>query len=311
MSTENYYDILGVSKSASAEDIKKAYRKLAVKYHPDKNKDNSQAEEKFKAVSEAYEVLSDPKKREMYNRFGQNWKQFQDSRQGGAGSDWSNFYSQQTGTHDYSYQNFEDVFGGGGGDFSSVFDSLFGQQFRGGGHQQRPRTQKGQDVTAQASITLEEAYHGTSRMIKTDKETIKINIKPGIADQEKLRLPGKGMPGFNGGSQGDMYITVHIQPHETFERKGADLYCSLPVPLYTMMLGGKLNLKTLKGTVKVDVPKESANMTRLRLSGLGMPYYNEPTRHGDLYVKLVVELPKDLSEKEREHIEALARMRAS
>ena len=307
MNTDNFYEILGVSKSASAEDIKKAYRKQAVKYHPDKNKNNKVAEEKFKAVNEAYEVLSDPKKRDMYNRFGKNWKQFQDSRQGGAGSDWSNFYSQQTGTHDYSYQNFEDVFSGG--DFGSIFDSLFSQQQRTGARQQRARSQKGQDVNVEANITLQEAYEGTTRTVKTGKETIKINIKPGIADQEKLKLPAKGMSGFNGAPNGDMYITIKIASHDRFTRSGSDLHCELPVDLYTMILGGKVNVKTFKGTVKLDVPKSSANQTTLRLSGLGMPHYDNPRKHGDLYLKLQAELPKNLSKEELNHFEALEKLR--
>lgn len=309
MSTDNFYDLLGVSKSATSDEIKKAYRKKAVQYHPDKNKDNKQAEEKFKAINEAYEVLSDTKKREMYDRFGKNWKQFQDSKQGGAGSDWSNFYSQQTGTHDYSYQNFEDVFSGGG-DFGSVFDSIFGGQYRSGGGR-RQRVQKGQDVTADANITLQEAYEGTTRLIKTAQEKIKVTIRPGIANHEKLRLPAKGVPGMNGGPSGDMYITINIHPHEMFERKGNDLHCSLPVPLYTMILGGKVNVKTFKGTVKLDVPKESKNMTTLRLSGLGMPHYNDPNRFGDLYVKLVAELPTNLTAEEKTHFESLAKLRQS
>jgi len=296
----NYYDILGVAKGAAEEDIKKAYRKLAVKYHPDKNAGNKEAEENFKAVNEAYEVLSDPEKRKMYDRFGKDWKHYKESGPQARDFDWSRFTGQRQGA--YSGSDYGDMFGGDG-----FFDSFFGQGF--GGRRRRAQTFRGQDITAEINITLKDAYDGAEQLFKIGAQTIKLKIKKGIKDKEVLRLAGQGALSPNGGPKGDLLLTVNVVSDEIFERKGNDLYCDVPVDLYTAILGGKVNVKTLKGTVKLDIPKESANDMKLRLSGLGMPDYDRPGTYGDLMVTISVQLPKNLTAKEVLLFKQLATLR--
>lgn len=308
MEYKDYYKILGVAKSASIEDIKKAYRKLAAKYHPDKNPGDNAAEEKFKDINEAKEVLSDPEKRKLYDRFGSAYKQYQRTGQPGD-FDWSQFSSgrrggQSSGGGSFS---FEDLFGGSG-DF---FETLFGQPFGGGRGRRswRSAAARGQDLTADATITLEEAYHGTSRQLSVGGETIKFNIKPGAKDEQKLKMSGKGAPGQNSGSRGDLYITVRVTPHPRFERDGDNLICDLPVDLYTAILGDKAELRTLRGTIKVDIPPEAENGKVLRLKGMGMPVYGQPDTFGDLYTKISVKIPQNLTSEEVELFKKLKRLR--
>ncbi|NTV47707.1 MAG: DnaJ domain-containing protein [Chlorobiales bacterium] len=308
----NYYDVLAIGKAATEEEIKKAYRKLAVKYHPDKNKGDKAAEEKFKEVSEAYEVLSDPEKRKMYDRFGKDWKHYKDagpqardfdgSRNGNGGR------SGRRQQQQYSAEDFENIFGGGGGGAESIFENIFGQGFA-GGTGRGARNVRGQDLTAETTVTLDEAYHGATRLIKLAGQTIKVKIKPGIKDGQVLKIPGKGAPGHNGGASGDFFLTVKISEHPELTRKGNDLYQDVPVDLYVAVLGGKVNVKTFKGTVKLDISKETANGTPLRLAGLGMPDYDDHSKHGDLYVKVQLELPKNLTQKEIDLFTHLAELR--
>lgn len=308
MEYKDYYKILGVGKNVSTEEIKKAYRKLAAKYHPDKNPGDKTAEEKFKDINEAKEVLTDPEKRKMYDRFGSAYKQYRTTGQPGD-FDWSQFSggrgSRSSGGGSF---NFEDLFGGSG-DF---FEMLFGQPF--GGRQQKrtwrgASAARGQDLTTEASITLDEAYHGTTRQLSVSGETIKFNIKPGMQDGQKLKMSGKGSPGMNGGPRGDLYITVKISPHPRFERDGDNLLCDLPVDLYTAILGGKAELRTLKGAIKVDIPPETENGKVLRLKGMGMPLYGQPGKFGDLYAKISVHIPQNLSAEEVGLFERLKRFR--
>ncbi len=293
---KDYYKILGVSRNATSEEIKKAYRKLAAKYHPDRNKDNPQAEEKFKEINEAYQVLKDEEKRKWYDRFGQDWEKYQKS-----GGSWEDFVRQQAGGQGgYQQVNWEDLFGGGGG-FGDLFDILFGSGR--GGYSSRPR--KGQDLKATLTITLEEAYHGTTRIINVNGERIKVTIKPGISDGKKLRVKGKGNPGANGGPRGDLYIIVKVLPHGKFRREGDDLHTTQKVDLYTAVLGGKVKVETLKGKINVTIPPGSQPGKKLRIKGLGMPKYNLPGSFGDLYITLEVELPTHLTPEERKLFEKL------
>lgn len=312
MEYKDYYKILGVSKKASQDEIKKAYRKLAVKYHPDKNPDNKEAEEKFKDIGEAYEVLKDPEKRKRYDELGANWKHYQHQQQGasGGGFDWSQFGGGRGGT----YTTFEgdpgDLFGNSG--FSDFFESFFGGFDSRQSQSQRNQaygTFKGQDYEAQATITLEEAYHGTSRILNLNNKKIRIKLKPGITDGQVLRIKGKGAPGISGGPAGDLYLKVQVEKHRTFERKGNDLYVDVPVDLYTAVLGGKTNISTMKGKVSATIPKGTQNGKILRLKGLGMPDYRNNTHYGNLYASINIMIPKDLGPEETRLFEKLRALR--
>ncbi|MCB0292552.1 MAG: DnaJ domain-containing protein [Calditrichaeota bacterium] len=290
MNYKDYYKILGVGKNATLEEIKKAYHRLAKAYHPDKNPGDRSAEEKLKEINEAKEVLTDPEKRKLYDQFGNDWKHY---KQGGGqgGFDWSKYAGGRSGGGQTF--NFEDLLGGSG-DF---FEMLFGQPFGGGGRR-RAAHSRGHDLTAEANISLDEAYHGTSRQISLSGQTLKLNLRPGIRDGQKLKMSGKGSPSMNGGPAGDLVITVRIAAHPRFERRGDDLHLDLPVDLYTAVLGGKAEVHTLQGTIMIDIPKGCENGKQLKLKGQGMPVYGHPQRHGDLYVKVNVQLPKRLSGEE-------------
>jgi curved DNA-binding protein len=315
MDYKDYYKVLGVSKSATQDEIKKAFRKLAVKYHPDKTKGDKASEQKFKEVNEANEVLSDPDKRKKYDQFGENWKSYQ--QQGGqqGGFDWSQYASPRAGgQRQYTYQgDLGDIFGNSG--YSDFFETLFGQGFGGGTQQKRGRggrrtpAVKGEDMMAELEITLEEAYHGVSKVFNIDGESIKLKIKPGIEDGHVLKIPGKGSPGYNGGTSGDLLISIRITPDHIYERKGDDLYAPLDIELYTAVLGGKASFRSFKGNVKVDISKGSQNGKVLRLQKLGMPKYGKTDDYGNLYLKLNILIPQNLSEKEIQLFKELQKLR--
>ncbi len=310
MTYKDYYKILGVDKKASTDEVKKAYRKLAVKYHPDKNKGEKRAEDRFKEINEAHEVLSDPEKRKKYDAFGEDWRHYQASGGNESQFDWSRYAGQRggqagNGSQGFGTYEFGDIFGGGGA--SDFFETLFGRgPTMGGGR--RTSTRKGQDAEAELSVTLEEAYHGATKLFDLHGETIRIRINPGMQDKQVLRLSGKGSAGSRGGQPGDLYLSIRVLPHPEFERKGNDLYRDLPVPLYTAILGGKVEVNSLKGVVKVDIQPGTQNGQTLRLSGLGMPSYGEEERFGDLYAKAVVQIPTRLSEEEQSMFQKLAEL---
>jgi curved DNA-binding protein len=302
MEYKDYYKVLGVEKGASSDEIKKAFRKLAMKYHPDKTKGNKSAEEKFKEINEANEVLSDSAKRKKYDELGDNYQYYQQSGNQGQGFDWSQYANAGGGGQQqtYSYSgDFEDIFGGSG--YSDFFETLFGggpggsQKKRRGG---RTMQSRGHDYQAEMDITLEEAYSGTIRVFKHDGQSIKLNIKPGIPNEHILKIPGKGSAGRGGGQAGDLLIKINILKHKIFERRENDLYADLKVDLYIAVLGGKVQFKTLKGTIKIDIAKESEFGKTLRLQKLGMPKYGTANEFGDLYLKLNVQMPKNLTSKE-------------
>jgi curved DNA-binding protein len=293
----DYYEILGVGREASEKDIKSAFRKLARQYHPDVNQGDTTAEQRFKEVNEAYEVLSDPEKRAKYDRFGRNWQRYEQA--GPAG--------------EYG----EDPFGGGtggfgGGDFSDFFDTIFGGRgTRGTGSIRLD----GQDVEQPVTLALEEAISGSERVLQFANpngrpRTITVKIPAGVDTGSRVRVAGEGGPGLNGGRKGDLYLVVQVAPHERFERKGDDLSTSVPVDLYTLLLGGEVRLSLLSGkTVTLRVPPNTQNGKTMRLSGQGMPR-RKATGSGDLYVKLEAVLPTPLSERERELVAELAGLRA-
>ena len=316
MDFKDYYTTLGVSKSASQDEIKKAYRKLALKYHPDRTKGDKAAEQKFKEINEANEVLSDSEKRKKYDQLGENWKYYQ--QQGGTqgGFDWSQYAN--TGSNSgQSYYKFEgdmgDLFGGSG--YSDFFDMLFGQSASGrfGGSRRksgrRSTVIRGQDYEAEIQITLEEAYKGASKMFDLQGQSIKLKTKPGIPDGHILKLTGKGSPGSGGGQAGDLLLRVRIVKDPVFERKSDDLYANVNVDFYTAVLGGKASFKTFKGSVKIDIPKGTQNGKTLRLQKMGMPKYGKENSFGDLYLTINILIPQNLSEKEIELFKELQKLR--
>lgn len=305
MDYKDYYQVLGVAKEATPAEIKKAYRKLAVKYHPDKNQGNKEAEAKFKEVAEAHEVLKDPEKRKKYDELGANWKHYQ--HQGASAGSPYGSYSQGG----YQFEgDLNDLFGGGGGNFSDFFQSFFGGGF---GGQTRSGSGgagfKGQDYQAEATISLEEAYQGTTRMLELNGKKLRIKIKPGVSDGQMLKIKGRGAPGMQGGAAGDLYIKVSISPHPSYERKGVDLYKTVDVDLYTAVLGGKIPVETFRGTVKIAVPQGAESGKLLRLKDRGMPYYDKSENFGNMYIRINVKLPQNLSAEEVELFKQLQKMR--
>jgi len=302
MEFKDYYKVLGVEKKATIDEIKKAYRKLAVKYHPDKNPGNKAAEDKFKEISEANEVLSNPEKRKKYDELGENWKQYEN--QGGqnrGGFDWSQYQNSGGGQQYSSSDEF-----GNEENFSDFFESIFGRGgFNNGGGRRGAPKRKGGDYTAEVALSLEEAYNGTSRLLEVNGEKLNMKFK-GVRDGQTLKIKGKGGQGINGGERGDIYVTVHLPQHPHFERKEDDLYCDAPVELYTAILGGKAPIRTMKVIINMDIPKETDSGKVFRLKGMGMPKFGKDNEFGDLYAKVKIIIPKKLSEKEIELFKQLA-----
>lgn len=319
MEYKDYYKILGVSRNATAEEIKKSYRKLARKYHPDINPEDESAEEKFKEINEAYQVLSDPEKREKYDQFGSQWQQYQ--RQGGRPEDfdWSQWSAQPGGaqgvyTRQVSPEEFEQMFGGAGG-FSDFFETLFG---RGGmpgydtftQRQYRARSQPGRDLEYSVQISLEEAFHGSTRTLQRENgHRLEVKIPPGVRSGSRIRLSGQGETGARGGEAGDLYLRVEVQSHPKFKREGDDLDTTVRVDLYTAVLGGETAVQALDRTVKLSIPPGTSSGKTFRLSGLGMPVLNRPDSRGDLYATIELEVPKNLSPREQELFEELRSLR--
>ena len=310
MEYKDYYKIIGVSKSASADEIKKAYRKLAKKYHPDKNKGDKAAEDKFKEVTEAYEVLKDPEKRKKYDQLGSDWKKYEQSGRAG-GFDWTQYAGRPGGGgQTFHFENMEDIFGSGGGGFSDFFNTIFGGGFTGQQTRRRARPSKGQDYRSKMNISLEDAYLGTTGILNVNGDKLRIKIQPGVKNEQTLRLKGKGGSGTGGGPSGDILIKVHVGKNASFERKGDDLHTELPVDLYTAVLGGKISLRTLQGSVNINITQGTPSDKVLRLKGKGMPIYGKTGQYGDLYVKLKIKTPTDLSKEELELFKKLQEIRA-
>lgn len=324
MNYHDYYQTLGVSKNASEKEIKKAYRKLARDNHPDHNPDNKAAEEKFKEISEAYEVLSDPAKRQKYDQFGSQWQQYERS-----GGNMNDFWSQYAGaaggrsrggtyTQTIDPEMFEQMFGGrrsAGGDsgFSSFFESLFGggmggarqssggfdfNSFGGGQGFQSP-PQRGRDLEQEVEITLEEAFQGTTRSLQFNNgRSLNAKIPRGVKNGSKVRLSGQGEPG-SSGQNGHLYLKVKVLPHQTYKREGDNLKVNVPVDVFTALLGGKAPVSSLDKTVNLTIPTGTEGGKTIRLRGLGMPKPQNPSQRGDLLATINITLPKDLSKEEK------------
>jgi curved DNA-binding protein len=307
MEYKDYYKILGVDKKASQQEIKKVYRRLARQYHPDVNPGDKSAESRFKEINEAYEVLSDPEKRKKYDELGSSWQQWQ--RQGGdpRGFDWSQWYAGRQpgrGSTRVEYGNLEDLLG------SDFFRAIFGGM-GGAGYGRQPRSRRGQDFEHPVEITLEEAYNGTKRLLQMDNRRIEVTMPPGVDTGSRVRISGEGGAGLGGGSKGDLYLRIAVLPHRTFERKGDDLYCQVPIDLYTAVLGGEVTVPTLKGRVALKIPPETQGGKRFRLKGLGMPNIKNAKAKGDLYAEVTIVLPRSLSKQEKDLFAQLAALRSS
>lgn len=307
MTYKDYYKELGVAKTATPAEIKKAYRTLAKKYHPDRNSGDKTAEEKFKVISEANEVLSDPVKRKKYDQVGSDYQHYEDSGAQPGGFDWSKYANAGGGqTNRGSASGTDGMFGDE--NVSDLFETLFGQR-SGQRRGRRSSVSKGQDFETETYMSLEEAYLGTARLFQHNGQTIRVTIKPGVADQQKLRIAGKGGAGMNGGANGDLYLTLKITPHPDFRRQENDLHRELPVELYTAVLGGKTEVKTFKGKITVNIPKGTPNGKELRLQGLGMPVFGKKNEFGNLYIKVNIVLPELLNDEETELFKKLAGLR--
>jgi curved DNA-binding protein len=317
MEYKDYYQTLGVSKTASQDEIKKAYRKLARKHHPDVNPGDKSAEEKFKDINEAYEVLGDPEKRQKYDQFGAQWQQWQQTGGQPNDFDWGR-WTGQPGGGSYTYRTvtpdeFQQMFGGNGGGFSDFFEMLFGGRgtrsrtnnpFDDWGFQARARS--GQDVQHTIDVTLEEAFSGTTRALQwEDGRRVEAKIPAGVKTGSRVRLSGQGQPGSGGASSGDLYLEVNVLPHRVFTREGDDLRRTVPLDLYTAVLGGTVQVAALDRTVDLKIPAGTQNGRTFRLRGLGMPNLRQPDQRGDLYVAVDVRLPESLTGEERRLFEQL------
>jgi len=313
MQYRDYYQTLGVKKDASQDEIKKAYRKLARKYHPDVNPDDPNAEEKFKDINEAYQVLSDEEKRSKYDRFGSQWKQYQQTGGRTEDFDWSQWSNQGQpggGYRTVSQEEFEQMFGGGLGGFSDFFSTLFGGMAGARPSQRTARgtrtqaIQRGQDIEHSVQISLEEAFNGTTRLLTfEDGRRIEASIPPGVKTGSKIRLSGQGGDGPRG--SGDLYLKIKVASDPKFSRDGDDLKIDQPVDLFTALLGGELEVSTIDKAVKLTVPPESDSGKTFRLKGLGMPKLNNPEKRGDLFVTLQIQVPKKITAEQKKKFKEL------
>jgi len=314
MEYKDYYHILGVDRKADAREIKKAYRKLARKYHPDVNPSDSAAANKFQDINEANEVLSDPAKRQQYDRLGSQWQQYQQS--GGKPEDFNWGERAAAGNQNYSYRTvnpkeFEELFGASGG-FSDFFTNLFGggdrqqstgdrrgQQFY---HQERPR--HGENLEHSLQVSLYEAFQGTKRVLEWENgRKIDVKIPRGVKTGSRVRVKGQGGAGTGGGASGHLYLTIEVLPDKRFLRDNDDLKTTVQADLFTMLLGGKLSVPGIDRTVNLPIPPETSNGRIFRLRGLGMPQIKHPEQRGDLYVTVETVLPQKLTAKEKELLE--------
>lgn len=288
----DYYNILGVGKQANPEEIKKAYRKLARKLHPDLNPNDKDAHKKFQQINEANEVLSDPEKRKKYDAYGKDWKHADQFEQQKHAQQSSRGSGRQTFT------------GGSEEDFSSFFESMFG----GGGGRQQAKF-RGQDINAELKLSLSDVMQTHPQVFTINGKNIRITIPAGVENGQTIKLNGYGNPGMNGGPNGDLYISFSIPVHPVYKRLGNDLYMTVPLDLYTAVLGGEVIIDTLKGKVKLNVAQETQNGTKTRLKGKGVPVYKKEGESGDLYVTYEIKLPTNLTDQQKELFRALSKLK--
>ncbi|HET7000122.1 MAG TPA: J domain-containing protein [Puia sp.] len=309
MAYTDYYKILGIPKTASEEDVKKAYRKLARKLHPDLNPNDKEANKKFQQINEANEVLSDPEKRKKYDQYGEqygeNWEnaeQYEKARQSGA-------YTSQRRSGQ-SANPFSDFGGGddfGEGQYSDFFEQMFGSGARSSGS--RNAKFRGQDYQAELHLSLRDAAKTHAQTLTINEKNIRITIPAGVEDGQVIRLKNHGAPGANGGPNGDLYITFRITPDPVFKRMENDLYITLNVDLYTAVLGGEVMVDTLDGKIKLKVKPGTQNGTKSRLKGKGFPVYKKEGSFGDLFVTYNILIPTNLTERQNELFTELSKMK--
>jgi len=287
----DYYQILGIDNKATEEDIKKAYRKLARKFHPDLNPNDKQAHQKFQQINEANEVLSDPEKRKKYDLYGKDWQHAEQ-------------FEQQKQQRQSQHSGRQQFYGESEHDFSDFFESMFG-----GSARSRQTKFKGQDYNAELKLSLTEAMETHQQTLTVNGKNIRITIPAGIENGQVIKLKSYGAPGINGGPAGDLYITFSITGHPHFKRSGNDLYTTTSIDLYTAVLGGETTIDTLKGKVKLKVNPGTQNGTKIRLKGKGFPVYKKDGEFGDLYITYHVIVPTNLNDKQKELFFELSKLK--
>ena len=297
MEYRDYYKVLDVDKNASTDDIKKAYRKLARKFHPDINPGDKEAEERFNEINEAYEVLIDPERRAKYDRLGVSWRAH-DQVDDQQAFEWDEWMSESDSPEDVE----------GTRDQATGFSDFFNAVFSSVG-QEPHAPQPGQDYNQEVEISLEEVFSGTSRILRIAGRRIEVKIPRGVKTGTKIRVRGEGAQGQGGGPKGDLYLEIKVTPHPTFEQVGSDLYLELPVDLYTAVLGGEAMVPMLKGKIKLRIPPETHSGRLFRLKGLGMPKLKQPDERGDLFAKVMIRVPEHLTDEEIALFEELADLR--
>lgn len=293
----DYYKILGLDKNASEDEIKKAFRKLARKYHPDLNPNDKTAHKKFQEINEANEVLSDPEKRKKYDKYGKDWQHAEEFEK-----------ARQSQARQQQYSSGGNPFAGAGGgdeDFSDFFSSMFGRSE--GTRNGRQAKYRGQDYNAELHLQLRDTYTTHQKTITVNGKNLRITIPAGVEDGQVIKLKGHGGEGINGGPNGDLYITFVIAPDPVFKRSGNDLHTTVEVDLYTAILGGDVTLETLSGKLKLKVNAETQNGTKIRLKGKGFPVYKSEGQFGDLFVTYSVKIPTNLTEKQKELFRQLSK----
>jgi DnaJ-class molecular chaperone len=324
MDFKDYYATLGVPKTATANEIKQAFRKLARKHHPDVNPGDKAAESRFKELNEAYEVLGDPAKRKKYDELGSNWRMYEQAGPGASPGGWSPgpgagpFAGGGTGGgyRTMTPEEMEEMFGSSN-PFSDFFQTFFGGDIHAGdargGRAGRKGPRKGRDFEDEIQLSLEDAYRGTTQRLTIKQDgharSVDVRIPPGVGDGSRVRVPGEGEHGATGGQAGDLYLRIRLAPHAQFERKGSDLYTGVPVPLTTAVLGGEVEVPALSGkALRLKVPTTTQNGQVFRLKGHGMPIVGKPDDRGDLYATVEVQLPRQLTPEELAHFEALQKL---
>jgi len=318
---KDYYATLGVTKSSTGKEIKQAFRKLARKHHPDVNPGDKVAESKFKEINEAYEVLGDPAKRKKYDELGANWRAYEQAERAGGPNPFAgqwNMGGGQGGFRTMTPEEMEEMFGDQN-PFSDFFTTFFGGGFGEreatgrGGARGRGRQRRGRDVEHEIELSLEDAYNGTTRRLSLKHDgharTVDVRIPAGVGDGSRVRISGEGETGTGGAASGDLYLRVRLAPHPLFERKARDLYVKVPLPVTTAVLGGEVEVPTMSGKpVRLKIPALTQNGQVFRLKGYGMPAVGKTEEKGDVYARVEIQLPAQLTPEERSHYEALAKL---
>ena len=316
MDFKDYYEILGVSPNADKKVIQQAFRQLARKVHPDVNPDNKEAEEKFKTINEAYQVLSDAEQRKKYDNLRGQYQQWQQTGGRQQDFDWQNWSAQPGEEANVRYTNpedQEDLFGGTSA-YSDFFTNIFGRQGgrgRGTGQGKAPGPRRGRDVEYEVDLTLEEAFHGADRSLEMDGHRFKAGIPAGVRTGSRVRLAGQGEPGQNGGPAGDLYMIIRVLPNDTFEREGDDLHIEVPLDIFTAIAGGEVRIPALERPLTLTIPARTNANQNFRISGKGMPRLGNPKERGDLFARVRLVLPDTLSDQEVNTIREMASARSN